>query len=101
MIGPEGVTAVASRIRAIQTMVNSDTGSGEVTFDVAQATADAGSGDFEAFGEVYQAALATNVLAQPAATLPTTYGRMLDSIGPRALGIGATATVSSMMPLGM
>ena len=102
MMGPAGVTAVASRIRAIQTMVNSDTGSAEVTFDVTQAIADAGSGDFEPFGAVYQAAVASTALAQPAAsTLPTTYGRMLDSIGPRALGVGATATVSSMAPLGV
>ena len=102
MIGPAVVTAVASRIRVIQTMVNSDTGSGEVTFDVAQATADAESVDFEAFGEVYQAAVASTALAQPtASTLPTTYGRMLDSMGPRALGVGATATVGSMLPPGL
>lgn len=83
-------------------MVNSDTGSGEVTFDVAQATADAESVDFEAFGEVYQAAVASTALAQPtASTLPTTYGRMLDSMGPRALGVGATATVGSMLPPGL
>jgi hypothetical protein len=83
-------------------MVNSDTGSDEVMFDVGQAIADAGSGDFEAFGAVYQAAVASTSLAQPAAsTLPTSYGRMLDSIGPRALGIGATSTVASMMPTGV
>ena len=46
------------------------------------------------------------MVAQPtAATLPSTYGRMLDSIGPRALGVGATAmyggsTVASMAPPG-
>lgn len=83
-------------------MVSGDTGSGEVTFNVEQAIADAGSGDFEAFGAVYQAAVASTVLAQPAAsTLPTTYGRMLDSIGPRALGIGATSSVASMLPPGV
>ena len=52
---------MASRIRVIQSMVNFDSGPADVTFDLAQATddADAGSGDFEAFGAVYQAALAT------------------------------------------
>ncbi len=59
---------MASRIRVIQTMVNSDTGSAEVTFDVTQAIADAGSGDFEAFGAVYQAAVATH-RARPARRL--------------------------------
>ena len=97
--------AVTSRIRSIQSMVNIDTGRDEVMFDLVGATtgADAGIGDFEAFGAVYQAALATTSLAQPAApTLPSTYGRMLDSVGPRALGVGATSTSSilaSMSPV--
>ena len=87
-------------------MVDFDRGPAEVTFDLAQATATAEAGDFEPFGAVYQAALATTAVAQPTApTLPSTYGRMLDSIGPRALGVGATATygggaVASMAPLG-
>jgi D-alanyl-D-alanine carboxypeptidase len=87
-------------------MVDFDRGPAEVTFDLAQPTDTAEAGDFEPFGAVYQAALATTVTAQPtAATLPSTYGRMLDSIGPRALGVGATAmyggsTVASMAPPG-
>jgi hypothetical protein len=97
-MGPEGVTAVASRIRVIQSMVHADTGSAEVTFDLAGASTDAGTADFEAFGAVYQAALATVDVARPAgATLPSPYGRMLDSVGPRALGIGATAAGGSMV----
>jgi hypothetical protein len=102
------VAAVASRIRVIQSMVNFDSGPTDVTFDLAQATdhADAGSGGFEAFGAVYQAALATPAaLAQTTApTSPSTYGRMLDSIGPRALGVGATSmsggSVASWAPPG-
>jgi hypothetical protein len=107
------VAAVASRIRIIQSMVNFDSGPTDVTFDLAQATddADASSGDFEPFGAVYEAALATTVNAQPSAPTglaaygPSTYGRMLDSIGPRALGVGATSvsggsTVSSWAPPG-
>jgi hypothetical protein len=98
--GPEGVTAVASRIRVIQSMVNADTGLAEATFDLAGASPDADTSDFEAFGAVYQAALASAEVAQPAASaLPSPYGRMLDSMGPRALGVGATGSmVSSMGP---
>jgi hypothetical protein len=105
--GLAGVAAVASRIRVIQSMVNVDRAPTEVTFDVAKATDDADAGtDFEAFGAVYQAALATTATAQAAAPTslasygPSSYGRMLDSIGPQALGVGATAVASMGPPLG-